>query len=265
MPKIRVEKGIEVNYDVWGEGPPLVLVHANPFDNTLWIYQIMHFSTYYRVISVDLRGYGRSSEVSSDFTIEDLANDVRAVCQECGVDQAIFGGISVGAAVIEQLATDHGEMVRGLIIAGSGYLRRGEPIIFAEKRAKDYEKGIGYRKEHIMSLVSESFQKTDLGSYLISIYLERNPITNAQTIKKLFQGFSKWQQPQVELFKCPALILVGEQDPAVDSSFELRRRIPNSEIVVIKGAGHACCLEKPAEFDAAVSDFLKRHGLLPSI
>ena len=38
------------------------MVHANPFDHNLWMYQIAHFSTYFKVIAIDIRGYGRSDE-----------------------------------------------------------------------------------------------------------------------------------------------------------------------------------------------------------
>ena len=47
-----------------GDGPAMVLVHANPFDHDLWLYQTAHFSTWFRVIGIDIRGYGRSSKVT---------------------------------------------------------------------------------------------------------------------------------------------------------------------------------------------------------
>ena len=52
--------GIKIYYEVSGEGLPFVMVHANPFDHNLWMYQIAHFSTYFRIIAIDIRGYGRS-------------------------------------------------------------------------------------------------------------------------------------------------------------------------------------------------------------
>jgi 3-oxoadipate enol-lactonase len=263
MPKVR-SSGVDINYDEWGEGPALVLVHANPFDNTLWMYQIAHFSTFYRVISVDVRGYGRTGNVDSEFTIDDLSKDVLAVCKHCGVNEAVFGGISVGAAVIQQLAADNHQMVRALILAGTGYLDPEKPILFAEKRAKEYGQGINFREEHMSSLVSQEFQHTELGSYLLSTFLERNPITSAATIRRLFQGYAKWKQPELAGLKSPILILVGEQDAGINRTIELHNRLPESEMVVIKKAGHACCLERPWEFDAAMTEFLKRHKLLPS-
>ncbi|MBI2183697.1 MAG: alpha/beta fold hydrolase [Thaumarchaeota archaeon] len=264
MPTIRTN-GVNINYDAWGEGPAMMLIHANPFDNTLWLYQAAHFSTYYQVICTDVRGYGRSDKPESNFSIKDLSEDVVAVCKQLNIDKAIFGGISVGASILQQLAADHPELVRALILAGTSHHPPGKPRTFAEKRINGYSSGIGYRETHLRSLVTEEFQKTKLGAYLISMFLERNPTTNAKTIAKLFEGYRDWQQPQeIGLLKCPTLIVVGEKDPALKGSFALHQNTPRSELAVIKDAGHACCIENPSEFDVAVMAFLERHGLLPT-
>ncbi|MCZ6610380.1 MAG: alpha/beta hydrolase, partial [Alphaproteobacteria bacterium] len=67
MPKSRAN-GVDIHYEVAGEGPPMVLIHANPFDHNLWMYQIAHFSTWFKVIAVDIRGYGRSEKVTKAYT-----------------------------------------------------------------------------------------------------------------------------------------------------------------------------------------------------
>ena len=63
MPFSRAN-GIDIWYEVAGEGPALVLIHANPFDHDLWMYQTAHFSTWFKVVSIDIRGYGRSAKRS---------------------------------------------------------------------------------------------------------------------------------------------------------------------------------------------------------
>lgn len=263
MPRVQAN-GLEINYDEWGEGPPLVLVHANPFDNTLWLYQTAHFSTYYRVIAPDVRGYGRSSKPSSKFGIKDLSEDVFAVCRSLGLDEAVFGGISVGSSIIQQLAADHPEMVRALILAGSGYHPTGTRRKFADERAKGYASAKGYREVHMRALVTEEFQKSKLGAYLLSTFLERDPAINTETIVRLFEGYLDWDQSAATAsLTCPALVVVGEKDGGLKGCLELHERIAGSEFSVIKGAGHACCLENPSDFDAVVLDFLSRHGLMP--
>lgn len=262
MPRINVGKELEINYDEWGEGSPLVLIHANPFDNTLWMYQIAHLSTYFRVISLDIRGYGRSGKPNSPFGIPDLSEDVVAVCKHLGIEKAIFGGISVGSAIIQQLAGTHPEMVRALVLAGTGYSAPGTRR-FAEERAKDYSEGISYRETHIRQLVSEEFQKTKLGAYLISMFLERNATTSAKTIVRLFEGYGGWDQDSaIAHLACPTIVVMGEKDRGLSRGIELAQKIPKSELAIIKGAGHACCLESPVDFDAAVLSFLRKNGFV---
>ena len=59
MPYSRAN-GVKIHYEVSGEGVPFVFVHAAPFDHNLFLYQVSHFSTYFKVIAVDMRGFGRS-------------------------------------------------------------------------------------------------------------------------------------------------------------------------------------------------------------
>ena len=111
-------KDIRIYYEVCGEGVPLLLIHANPFDHNLWIYQVSHFSTYFKVIALDIRGYGRSDKPTSAFSLKDMGDDVLAVCRDEGVQEAIFLGASVGSTIALWLAIDHAEMFKALILVG---------------------------------------------------------------------------------------------------------------------------------------------------
>ena len=70
--------GLRIYYEVSGEGFPFVMVHANPFDHNLWMYQIAHFSTYFKVVAIDIRGYGRSDKPSAPFTLKDMDSPLRS-------------------------------------------------------------------------------------------------------------------------------------------------------------------------------------------
>src|SRR5690606_13458735 len=91
--------GPRIYYEVSGEGPPLVLIHANPFDHRLWAYQVARFSPFSKTIPMDLQGDGRSDKPETPFTLGDLSNDVLGVCKDEGVERAIFAGVSVGSGI----------------------------------------------------------------------------------------------------------------------------------------------------------------------
>ena len=109
---------IKIYYEVSGEGFPFVMVHANPFDHNLWMYQIAHFSTYFKVIAVDIRGYGRSDKPTTPFSLKDMAGDVLGVCRDEDIKEAILGGVSVGSGMALLLGLDHPEMFKALILVG---------------------------------------------------------------------------------------------------------------------------------------------------
>src|SRR5882672_10765845 len=91
--------GVKIWYEVKGDGPVLVLIHANPFDHDLWLYQTAHFSTWFKVIGIDLRGYGRSAKMTTTFTLKDMCNDVIGVMAGLGVKRAVLAGCSVGSGI----------------------------------------------------------------------------------------------------------------------------------------------------------------------
>jgi len=63
---------VKTHYEVSGEGYPFVLVHANPFDRRMFLYQVAHFSTYFKVINIDLRAYGYSDKPATPIAMTDL-------------------------------------------------------------------------------------------------------------------------------------------------------------------------------------------------
>src|SRR3954464_2793754 len=97
MPVSRAN-GIDSWYELAGDGPAMVLIHANPFDHDLWLYQTAHFSTWFKVVGSERGGYGRSAKITVPFTLKDMCDDVIALMDELGADRAAWPGPSVRAA-----------------------------------------------------------------------------------------------------------------------------------------------------------------------
>jgi pimeloyl-ACP methyl ester carboxylesterase len=263
MPISRAN-GVDIWYEVSGEGPPLILVHANPFDHDLWLYQRARFSTWFRVIAVDIRSYGRSARVETPFSLEDMANDVWGVMCDNHATKAVIMGISVGSRIVMQLGIDHADTLDAVIAVGSGSEPRGANF---DRRIKGYE-GPNlprYHAEHLRSLVAPDFPETPRGKYLLNMFSERDPTLSGRAIAQGFRALAVSDVTEgCKTLDLPVLVINGEFDNALPRGKAMAEILPRGRHVMIPNTGHACCLEDPARFDDAVIDFLKAEKLMPA-
>jgi len=254
---------LKIYYEVSGEGFPFVMVHANPFDHNLWMYQIAHFSTYFKVIAIDIRGYGRSDKPSAPFTLKDMADDVLGVCRDKSVTEAILGGVSVGSGMALLLGLDYPELFKALILVG-GSSGPGGAI---DERIQGYTKvGIEkYHIQHLKELVAPDFPQTKLGKYLLKTYVERDPWLSGESIAQIFRARAGTDvTPRLGSMKVPTLVINGEYDNSLKAGQRTASLIPGAMHRILPKTGHACCIEDPAGFDEFVIEFLRANRLLPS-
>lgn len=255
--------GIKIYYEVAGDGFPLVLIHANPFDHNLWMYQIAHFSTYFKVIALDIRGYGRSDKPTTPFSLKDMAEDVLGVCRDAAVSQAILAGVSVGSGIAILLGLDHPEMFRALILVG-GSSGPGGSI---EERIDGYTRvGVStYHLRHLRDLVAPDFADSKLGKYLLETFVERDPWLSGESIGQIFRARGALDMtPRLATMKVPTLVVNGEYDNSLAGGKKTASLIPKAAHKILPRTGHACNIEDPAGFDQIVIDFLRAHRLMPA-
>ena len=254
-------KGVKTYYEVSVEGFPLVLVHANPFDRRMFIYQVAHFSTFFKVFNIDLRGYGYSDKPAIPITMTDLCEDVVAVCRQEGVTEAIFLGVSVGGVMGLQLGLDYPEIFKALVLVGCS----SQPGDRYQARIDGYmNEGVAkYHIQHLTSLVSKDFPQTKLGKYLLGLHTEMDSRLSAPAIAEIFHALqNRDMTARLPELKMPVLVMNGEFDNSLKRSKEMSTKIAGAEHHVIPDAGHACCLEDPARFDEIVLVFLEKHGFV---
>ncbi len=254
--------GVKIYYEISGEGFPFVMVHANPFDHNLFLYQVAHFSTFFRVISVDIRGYGRSEKPTTLFTLRDMAEDVLGVCKDEGVKEAILGGVSVGSGIALLLGLDRPEMFKALILVGGN----SKGSTSTEKRIQGFtEIGVGkYHRPYIEELVAPGFPKTKLGNYLLNIFVERGSWLSGESIAQIFRARAGEDMSlRLGSLEVPTLVINGQHDNSLASGKMTAELIPGAVHKILPRTGHACCIEDPAGFDDLVVGFLKSQGLMP--
>jgi pimeloyl-ACP methyl ester carboxylesterase len=256
--------GVKTYYEVSGEGFPLVLMHANPFDRRMFLYQVAHFSTFMKVINIDLRAYGYSDKPATPVSMTDLCEDVVGVCKQEGASEAVFAGVSVGGVMGLQLGLDHSEIFKALILVGCSSM----PGDRYQSRINGYmQQGVAnFHIQHLTDLVSKEFPRTKMGKYLLGMHTEMDAKLSAPAIAEIFNALQNRDlTSRLPELKMPVLIMNGEFDNSLRRSQEMSTRITGAEHRTIPGAGHACCLEDPATFDDYVLAFLNKHGFGNSI
>lgn len=259
MPYAR-NRDVRIYYETYGEGAPLVMVHANPFDHRLFTYQIASFAPYYRVVALDIRGYGRSDKPETPFTLADMADDVLAVCAEENIARAVFMGVSVGSGIALLIGLDRPETAEAVVLVG-GSSKGGSGIAarIAGYTSADLR---GYQRSHIRELVAPGFCDTPLGRWVLDLFTEKTQWLSGQCIAQIFRAREGCDMSgRLTGMKLPTLVINGAHDVSLEGGAETASLIPGAKHVVLPGTGHACNIEDPAAFDRAVMNFLRANGL----
>jgi 3-oxoadipate enol-lactonase len=240
--------------------PPMLFVHPNPLDSACWLYQMAHFSTWYRCIAVDLPGYGRSPTAAEGLDMAEIADACWDVVDRAGAaGPAVLVGCSVGSYTVQHMFHRRPEATRAVVLAGAAWRPTKQ---FASRRIASYrEHGIDFRREYTLEVLSPEFRQSPLARWLASLLTERNDSADLDTIVEMFQAVGhpdpEWLQRDLD---APVLILTGTEDHSHEAAYALRDRLPDVELVAIEGAGHACFFEQPWTFDAEMIRFLRDHG-----
>ncbi|MDP6549437.1 MAG: alpha/beta hydrolase [Dehalococcoidia bacterium] len=261
--------GVNLHYEVIGDGFPLVWSHEYSGGPESWDPQVKFFSRRYQVITYSSRGYPPSdvpedpAAYSQDIVVEDL----RLLLEHLGIRQAYIGGLSMGGAVALNFCIAHPWLAKAVIVAAAGsgsdssirekWLVDGQAMTDRllsegmEAVAKDYARGPA--RVQLLRKDPKGWQEFYEGlaahSALGSALTYRGFMLKRPTTYSLEE---KLRQLQV-----PALILVGDEDDlCVQPAVFMKRNIPRAGLAVFPQSGHAINLEEPDLFNRTVQDFL---------
>jgi 3-oxoadipate enol-lactonase len=261
--------GARLYYEVYGEGEPLLLIMGLGANHLGWAAQVPVYAREFKVIVFDSRGTGQSDFPQGvDYTIPLLADDAAALLDALGVDRAHVYGISLGGMIAQEMALRHPDKVRSLILGAT--TPGGPHAVGADAQALQalLEQGAvvdravtpgileilfspAYLAEHLSDL-SEMFQRS-------ADYPTTSPEAYGAQLRAV-AGYDTYDRlPDIA---APTLVLHGTDDPLIPvaNGRILAERIPDAKLVLFDGARHGYYLEKQAEADAAVLDFLRAHS-----
>jgi len=119
MSKEKV-KEIEMYYEVTGEGESLLLIHGLGSSTRDWEFQVPVFSQKYQVITIDLRGHGKSDKPKGPYSMQMFAGDIAELLKKLGIKSTHVLGISLGGGIAFQFALDYPNLVKSLMIVNAG-------------------------------------------------------------------------------------------------------------------------------------------------
>jgi 3-oxoadipate enol-lactonase len=260
--KVRAN-GIETHYTLDGpaNAPVVTLSHSLATDISMWEPQLAALRARYRVLNYDTRGHGATEVTPGGYTLDQLAEDARALLQALGIGKTHWCGLSMGGMIGQTLALKHPELFASLSLCDTSSRIPAEARPLWADRIKTAE-----------SQGMEPLVEPTLGRWLTAPFRERRKDVEAKvagmiraTPPKGYAGCCHAISAldltdRISAISLPTLIVVGEEDQGtpVAASKVMHERIKGSELVIIPSAAHLANLEQPEAFTGAVTGFLSK-------
>lgn len=232
--------GIDLYYEVYGAGDPLVLLHGGLGNGTYWRNQIPVFAQRYRVIVVDSRGHGRSSFDDQPISYALMASDVLALMDQLGIQKADIVGWSDGGIIGLELAIRHPERLNRVVAYAANFDPTGVRLDIGQN---------AYFNAYI-ARAAEDYQA-------LSPHPERWDAFLAN-ITNMWATEPNYTEAQLKGITTPFLILDGEEEEAIDLNQTklMALLIPGAKLELMPGTGHFAMFEQPELFNRIVLDYL---------
>lgn len=250
----------EISYTDDGSGKPIILIHAFPADQNLWHPQREGLKSHFRVITLDLLGFGKSASVDGNaITMTEYADEVRQLLDQLHIDKAVVGGESMGGYIALAFLEKYPERVSGLILSDTQSISDSD-----EAKAKREASAVdvltngtaGLIKNFIPKALSPAASDTTR-AYLKSIFDAQSPFAVASGLRGM--ALRKDLSQVLAESNFPTLIITGTEDVVISpaQSEVMHRLSQNSKLVKIANAGHLTSLEKSDEWNQAVIEYFE--------
>ena len=230
--KNKTGKYIDINdakiyYEEYGQGEPLIFLHGNNGSIEDFYQQIPFFAKHYRVIVLDTRGQGRSTDLTNTpYTYEEFANDLFQVIQKLNLKKVNLVGWSDGGNTALIFNAQHPELVNKIVTIGA--------VLNPNGVSKELI-------ENLKNLANNPSESTNLR--LIELMLNEPNITKLELNK----------------IQNPVLVIAGEKDEVKEShTKEIQQNISKAELLIIPNSTHYVPFEQPKILNEAILKFLKK-------
>ncbi|MFC1682797.1 alpha/beta fold hydrolase, partial [Candidatus Zixiibacteriota bacterium] len=250
--------GVEIRFDIQGEGrPALVFIHGWANNRSIWDAQVSHFSERYKVVNIDLPGYGESGNNRSNWTIASFGEDVATVIKEMNLEQVVLVGFSMGGPVVIETANLVPEQVAGVVLVDIMQdieMRYPPPVIsFVDSVYWDVitnptnEKLVGagfYKKNQ-----EASFER------VLSMIKDSSRIGWRESFHDIFRWHNEDMAPSLEKCRVPVMAINSDSEPTNVEAF--KKYVPSFQARIIPDVGHVVIWDAPEEFNRLLEECIQ--------
>jgi 2-succinyl-6-hydroxy-2,4-cyclohexadiene-1-carboxylate synthase len=267
MPREHVS-GVDINYQLWGDGPPVLMLHGFTGSIGAWQGIPERLGERFQVIAIDLIGHGKTTAPDDPerYRIERAVEDLIALLDRFGVEKTAVLGYSMGGRVALQLASAAPERVTALLLEsaapGIDDPAEREARVESDERLARMIEGQGLETfidfwESIPLFASQRDLPDETRKRQRELRLSQDPVGLANSLRGMGAGKMEPVADRLNEFTMPVLYLAGEHDEKYQ---EVGQRMvtgmPNAEYVEVPGAGHTVHLEQPEEYVESVRCFM---------
>jgi pimeloyl-ACP methyl ester carboxylesterase len=266
MPKVHAN-GIDIYYEIQGQGRPLVLIAGISYTHWMWHKMAPELAQHYQVILFDNRGVGETDATAGPYSAQMMAEDTAGLLDALNIEKAAIMGHSMGGFIAQALVLDHPERVEKLILAATNFGGPNHIPVTPEAMAvlSDVSGDPLERfKRGLQVSTAPGFAEANpeiIAAWVA--YRSDNPIDPSAYQAQLAVGLGLISEQasfekKLKNVQAPTLILFGEHDKVVPvgNAELLHQQIPNSQIKILSNAGHFFPIEKPHAATEAIVEFL---------
>jgi pimeloyl-ACP methyl ester carboxylesterase len=257
---LRDVHGVRINVLDEGDGPAIVFLHGLGGCWRDWEPQLESLRDRYRCVIVEHRGHGRSQRVPGPYSTDVFAADALAACRLVGVEHAYVVGLSMGGMIAQKLALAAPEFVDALVLCDTS-THMGQRAGDGLRKAAEMVKAQGFG---VLSQVGPG----EMAGWSARTLAERPEVARNNLRESEANDPDCWAwavgalvdhdtRDEIGKITAPTLLVWGAEDVGVPVAFAepLARALGGAPVVVLEDAGHVCNLERPEEFDRAITDF----------
>ncbi len=235
-----VINNVEIYYEIYGQGEPLLLLHGGFCNGTYWRSIVPALAKKYEVIVMDSRGHGRSTFDDKPITYELMASDVLGLMDHLRLLKASIVGYSDGGIIGLELAIHHRERLNRVVAFGANFDLTGlKANAFDSPKVQAF---FAQAQQDYLALSPQPERWDEFMANMMNMYATEPNYTH----------------DQLRSITTPFLIADGSADEGIYLSHTklMASLIPGSELAIIPGTGHFAIFEKPNEFAKMALDYL---------